>query len=80
MLIYSGFVVKEKTAGEALLGAEEGPALLRLVEVAGTPPQPRMRQDCITWLFYCQRVPISVASCCVPLEVDWRLVRGIISK
>ena len=36
-----GFVVKEETAGEASLGAEDGPALLRLVEVAGVPPQPR---------------------------------------
>lgn len=36
-----GFQVKEETSGTVLLGAEDGPALLRLQEVAGIPPQPR---------------------------------------
>ncbi len=36
-----GFQVKEETAGTVVLGAESGPGLLRLIEVAGAAPQPR---------------------------------------
>jgi catechol 2,3-dioxygenase len=36
-----GFRVIERSAGKAVLGAKEGPALLELREVQGAPPQPR---------------------------------------